>query len=880
MDQGTIDESISFWDTACIMSKQAEIPTSGTGSSPQTAARSVDKARTTRKARAAKKAETVPYHRKPDALSFEEWQTALRKQFVPGQNFTIEKLSDTHPFFGDYSVFNPESGARYKVALRDGGTSRSSGLNYCDCLDFKTNRLGTCKHIEAVIRFVGKKRGAKKAFREGFVPFYTSVYLHYGETRRVRIRIGTHKADQFAELARGYFDGDFVLTPQAAGHFEIFMQKAAEIDAGFRCYDDALAFILAERESQKRQALIRSRYSTPESLDGLLKTSLYPYQRNGILFAVAAGRSLIADEMGLGKTIQAIGTAELLKREAGIERVLVVCPTSLKYQWRSEIMKFSDSSVGVIEGQILVREKQYREGSFYKIVSYHALLHDLKAIERMAPDLVILDEAQRIKNWKTRIARTVKSIESPYALVLTGTPLENNLEELYSIVSFIDHYKLGPFWKFLADHQIKDEGGKLTGYRGLQEIGKMLADITLRRRKREVLGDLPGRIEKRIFIPMTARQRMVHEEFRDTVARLIFKWRRMGHLSEQDRQRLLILLNQMRMSCDSTYVLDQDLEHRHDAKIGELMSILDESLADPEQKVVVFSQWERMTRLVAMELDKRGVGYRNLNGNVPSVQRKELFDAFNEQAECRVFVSTDAGSTGLNLQTASIIVNLDLPWNPAVLEQRIGRIHRIGQTKNVTVLNFISIDTIESRMLDLIGFKSGLAQGILDGGEDSIFMSDAEHGRFMKAVEEIVTVPENGELPAASITAETGQTVEETEAAEAAELAGIAGLEEAHEAGVAAETQDAAAVAAPEALELITRGVSFFADLSRSLAAPGGAEAFVKALSETDPATGKKYLKIPVENPAAAASALSMLASMFSSLASGTRAGPVNKDSA
>jgi hypothetical protein len=224
-----------------------------------------------------------------------------------------------------------------------------------------------------------------------------------------------------------------------------------------------------------------------------------------------------------------------------------------------------------------------------------------------------------------------------------------------------------------------------------------------------------------------------------------------------------------------------------------------------------------------------------------------------------------------------------MPWNPAVLEQRIGRIHRIGQTKNVTVLNFISIDTIESRMLDLIGFKSGLAQGILDGGEDSIFMSDAEHGRFMKAVEEIVTVPENGELPAASITAETGQTVEQTEAseaAEAAELAGIAGLEEAHEAGVAAGTQDAAAVAAPEALELITRGVSFFADLSRSLAAPGGAEAFVKALSETDPDSGKSYLKIPVENPAAAAGALSMLASMFSSLASGARAGPENRDSA
>jgi len=857
------DEAVPFWDTTCTMSKQApsQNPATKVRLDLETTAaaktRTAFKAKSTRKAKLAKKAETVPYHHKPESLSFEEWQTALRKQFVPEKGFKIEKLSDTHQFFGDYSVFNPESGRSYKIALRDGGSSLpkspASGLNYCDCLDFKTNRLGTCKHIEAVIRTVGKKRGARKAFKDGYVPPYTAVYLYYGEARQVRIRIGTDNAEQFAALARDYFDDKYVLKPKAGNQIETFLQKAAAIDGGFRCYDDALAFILAERESDRRRELVTAKYSAPESLDGLLKTKLYPYQRSGILFAVEAGRALIADEMGLGKTIQAIGVAELLKREASIERVLVVCPTSLKYQWRSEIMKFSDSSVGVIEGSSLVREKQYREGCFYKIVSYHALLNDTKAIARMAPDLVILDEAQRIKNWKTRIAKTVKSIESPFALVLTGTPLENNLEELYSIVSFIDHYKLGPFWKFLAEHQVKDEGGKVTGYRGLQEIGKMLSSITLRRRKSEVLRDLPGRIEKRIFIPMTVRQREVHEEFRDAVALLVFKWRRLGHLSEQDRQRLLILLNQMRMSCDSTYILDQDLEHRHDVKIGELMSILEESLADPEQKVVVFSQWERMTRLVNMELEQRGIGYRSLNGSVPGVKRKELFDSFNTIPECRVFVSTDAGSTGLNLQAASIIVNLDMPWNPAVLEQRIGRIHRIGQKKNITVLNFVSIDTIESRMLDLIGFKSALAHGILDSGEDSIFMGNAEHGRFMNAVEEIVTMPENEAVAMETDILEVDDALSET-------------------------GKSSRPGALPEPAELVMRGVSFFADLSRSLSAPGGAEALVKALSGTDPDTGKTYLKIPVEDPSAAADALSMLAGLFSALSSSTKTTSVNKD--
>ncbi|MFH2114454.1 MAG: DEAD/DEAH box helicase, partial [Spirochaetota bacterium] len=829
-------------------------------------------------------------------LSFVDWQKALRKQFVAEQNFEIKQLSDAHPVFNDYSVFNPGSGRRYKVALRDGRAASKSGLNYCDCLDFRTNCLGTCKHIEAVIRMVMKKRGAKKAFKDGFVPPYTSVYLHYGETRHVRIRIGTDETEAFTALAREYFDDTLVLKAESGNRFETFLRQAEAMDDGFRCYDDALAFILAERESDRRRALIETKYSTPESLEGLLKTRLYPYQRNGIRFAVAAGRSLIADEMGLGKTIQAIGAAELLKREMGIERVLVVCPTSLKYQWRSEIMKFSESSVSVIEGQSLAREKQYREDAYYKIVSYHALMHDIEAISLMAPDLVILDEAQRIKNWKTRIARTVKSIESPYAIVLTGTPLENNLEELYSIVSFIDHYKLGPFWKFLAEHQVKDAGGKVTGYQGLREIGTALSDITLRRRKSEVLADLPERIDKRIFVPLTERQRSLHEEFSASVARLIRKWRHTGYLSEQERRKLLILLNQMRMSCDSTYILDQDIEHRHDTKIGELMSILDESLVDPEQKVVVFSQWERMTRLVVMELEKRGIGYRNLHGGVPSVHRKELFDSFNSLPECRVFVSTDAGSTGLNLQSASMLVNMDMPWNPAILEQRIGRIHRIGQKKNVTILNFVSIDTIESRMLDLICFKSGLARGILDSGEDAIFMSDAKHGQFMNTVEEIIVVPDSSAETAEASAVAMAQAVESPgEEGEAEELAGLHGIVTDEETAVAVASGSVPTVptvptvpsvpSAPSAptsinhdgpsmepLELVNRGISFFTDLSRTMAAPGGAKALVSALCETDPETGKTYLKIPVESSAAAADAISALFGIFSAISTGTKA--------
>ena len=143
-----------------------------------------------------------------------------------------------------------------------------------------------------------------------------------------------------------------------------------------------------------------------------------------------------------------------------------------------------------------------------------------------------------------------------------------------------------------------------------------------------------------------------------------------------------------------------------------------------DSKVVVFSQWERMTRLVAQELERSGVEYVYLHGNVPSRERKERIEAFQQDARIRVFLSTDAGATGLNLQVANVVINLDMPWNPALLEQRIGRIHRIGQARGVEVINLISAGTIEEDMLSKLRFKATLFEGVLDGGEDAVFLSD------------------------------------------------------------------------------------------------------------------------------------------------------------
>ncbi|MCX6272701.1 MAG: DEAD/DEAH box helicase [Bacteroidetes bacterium] len=807
----------------------------------------------------------IPYHYKPEELRLEDWQIALRQQFVKDKSFEITKLDDER-VFGDYKVYNPETKNNYKVAIR----SQDNSLNFCSCLDYKTNHLGTCKHIEAVLLQIRSKPKQASILKKGYHPAYSSIYLQYGKERKVKMRIGTDHSRKFTALAKNFFDRDLTYLPKHYLDFMGFLQQARQITPDFRCYDDALEFVIEQRSKFLMTRRIDEKFPSGKELKGLLKTDFFEYQNEGILFAAKAGRCIIADDMGLGKTIQAIGSVELMRKEGVISKVLIICPTSLKYQWQSEIKKFTSSDVLVIEGLPHNRLEQYRSDNLYKILSYHTVGNDIEAINQMEPDLVILDEAQRIKNWKTKVAQSVKKIKSTYAIVLTGTPLENKLEDLYSIIQFVDPYRLGPYYWFMDRYQTRNQTGKVTGFQHLHEIHQKLSDIMIRRKKSEVLTQLPKRMDKNLFVSMTKKQMEWHDEFKDIVAKLVHKWIKQGFLLEKDRQRLLINLNLMRMVCDSTYIIDQ--ETRHDTKIEELMNIILECVETGDEKIVVFSQWERMTRLVARELVENDIQFEYLHGGVPSAKRKQLFDHFNNNPECRVFLSTDAGSTGLNLQSASLICNLDIPWNPAVLEQRIGRIHRLGQKKNVSVINFVSKGTIEHRMLGVLKFKSSLAEGVLDNGDDTIIMDENRFRAFMKTIEEITAGPEWE-----SSSENSGQQEEENEAlelnfpeAEAKQQSdeeipetSIAGDDDIPQQGREPVMDQTKTDNVEDPATIIQTGLSFFSGLMKTLSSPESTEKLVKTIVDKDEASGKTYLKIPVESEKLVNDVLGMLGKLL-----------------
>lgn len=814
----------------------------------------------------------VSYLRKPDDLTLEEWQYALRKQFAETHYFNI-KNKTKNPVFSDFDVLNPETGLTYKVAIR----SKDNTANFCECGDFKTNGLGTCKHIEAVFRHIDKVLNKSHLLDKGYNPVYTSVFLDYRGDRKVKIRVGSENMGEFQGLAEKYFDINRVLPESSYELFDNIIREGKEINESFRCYPDALSFIIEKREDHKRSKLVYEKYRLQISngvFNKLINAELYPYQKEGICFAAEKGRCIIADDMGLGKTIQAIAAAELLRKETGVASAFIICPTSLKYQWKSEIEKFTGQQAWVIEGNYAKRVIQYQNEYFYKIVSYNTAINDISEISSVLPDIVILDEAQRIKNFKTKISRHIKTLKSPYSFILTGTPLENKLEELYSIVQFTNPYTLGPFYRFMHEHRIADEKGKVIGYRDLNKIGTILSDTMIRRRKKDVLLQLPERMDKILYVTMTEAQSAIHEEYRQSVARLIMKWHRQGFLNEKDRQSLMIFLNMMRMVCDSTYIIDQ--ETRHDTKIDELMNILEKVFAEGDEKVVIFSQWERMTRIVSGELENRNIKYQYLHGGIPGSDRGKLFENFNNDPECRIFLSTDAGGVGLNLQAASLLINLDIPWNPAVLEQRIARIYRIGQKKNVSVINMVSAGTIEHKMLGVLSFKKGLAEGILDQGDNTIFLEESKFRKLMSSVEEMIGsgLSSTGE----SIACEEPEPQAETEMVLPLEINDFTGESQDQqendslspsfigdddvrvpEAGPAKTTIEAASPA-----DLIQTGLSFLGKLAQTLSSPEATQQLVSSIVQKDEKDGKTYLKIPVENEKVIENALALFAGIFS----------------
>lgn len=700
-------------------------------------------------------------------------QTAIRERSQRGKaEVRVRQLTGTLGF-GDWEASSIRSSTHWQRGYRVQIRSLNERINYCNCPDLASNQLGTCKHIEAVLHQVAKHPDYAAAKAQGApTPF---VYLAWGATAQPKVRLHRPPAMEASlrQLLDPYFEasGDFKgQWPDDLFRFADSVDGHPDILLG----DDVLAF--ARHAVEEAGYAIRAQKISQQisqyggSLPGI-RARLYPYQVEGVAFLASRGRAMLADDMGLGKTLQAIAAAAWLADHADVRKILIVCPASLKHQWAREIERFTGEKAEVIQGPADKRGVQYRGARRFVIVNYELTYRDLSVInETLRPDLLILDEAQRIKNWQTKIASTIKLISSRYAFVLTGTPLENRLEDLYSLLQVVDFQVLGPLWRYLIDFHVTDERGKVIGYRNLSELRQRIAPVMLRRDRRLVREQLPDRTELRLDVPMTQKQQELHDAGLASAGRLAHIAKRRP-LTPSEQNRLMAALQQARMACDAAGLVDH--ETVGSPKLMELAELLEDLCLQEGRKVVIFSQWERMTRMVEDVTRDLGLGFVRLHGGVPTARRGDLLESFRNDASIQVFISTDAGGVGLNLQAASALINLDMPWNPAVLEQRIARVHRLGQKRKIDIILMLAADSYEQQVAQLVKGKRDLFEQVIDedASEDVVGVSKKMLETLIADLDESQpgtdTPSEHSEIPAAADTETATQADQQANADQA-----------------------------------------------------------------------------------------------------------------
>ncbi len=666
-----------------------------------------------------------------------DWRTTdadelLKRQLrAKEETFRISNLDAVHPIFSNFEV-RSSSGMTYHAEIRDLLTRQFS----CNCTDFRINGLGTCKHVEAVLLQLARRertafKGAKRlpSTRIDVVPTSEGLKIERGLSK-------------LSPGLRAKFDEQALQLPEMSPE-DLLKDLRNARSRSLRISQDVTPWLKARRQESER-VILRREYevgvrngSQPEHVT---LSPLFPYQREGMLHLAFGERALLADEMGLGKTIQAIAACALLHHLGKADRVLVVTPASLKTEWEEQIQKFTNLPLRLIFGGRSLRAKLYSEPNppFFTIANYEQVVADsLDINQRLRPDIIVLDEAQRIKNWSTKTAQAVKRLQSRYAFVLTGTPIENRIDELRSLVDFLDPSILGPLFRFNRDYYSFDDKGRPEGYKNLHLLRERVRPLLLRRRKADVETELPDRTDRNLFVPLTPTMRDEYSAHERQVAELVNIAKRRP-LTPKQQEMLMILMNIMRMICDSPSILKgnpcQDCP-----KLEELARALEESLSDPDVKIIVFSEWEGMLSKVRAWAENEDIGFAWHTGKVPQKQRRAEIMAFRNNPNCRLFLSTDSGGVGLNLQNASVVINCDLPWNPAKLEQRIARAWRKNQRRPVTVVNLIAENTIEHGMLGSLANKMELAQGVLDGvGDLSEIKLKRGNQALLKRLEQIL----------------------------------------------------------------------------------------------------------------------------------------------
>ena len=492
--------------------------------------------------------------------------------------------------------------------------------------------------------------------------------------------------------------------------------------------EEELVFQLEEKYEK-----IKSFHSIPDVTPPQhLLPILRPYQSSGFqwlhyLHDVQWG-GILADDMGLGKTIQALSFLQHLKETGGTLKALVVCPTTLMYNWENEIRKFTPGLRHYIHhGGARTKTSLSLEGIEIVITTYGTLRSDIKQFVEIPLDYVILDESQAIKNPSSKVTKAVSLLKAKNRLCLSGTPLQNNTFDIFAQMNFLNPGMLGSMEFFRQEFAIPID--KFGEKEQKDHLRKLLFPFILRRTKEQVAKDLPEKSEMILYCEMGKEQRDIYDAYRND-----YRDKILGIVEQQGVQKsqLSILqgLMKLRQICDSPAILKEEEKFPNvSVKLDEITREITENISN--HKALVFSQFLGMLALIREKLNENGVDYEYFDGSTSAPDREKAIQRFQNEENCRVFlISLKAGGVGLNLTAADYVYIVDPWWNPAVEQQAIDRTHRIGQTKNIFAYRMICKDTVEDKIIQLQERKRMLASELItddDGFVKSLSKEDIEY---------------------------------------------------------------------------------------------------------------------------------------------------------
>ena len=540
----------------------------------------------------------------------------------------------------------------------------------------------------------------------------------------VRLTSGTFlsgEALEQAAQAAQVLDGLDMTAEQAQAGADVPTSRAMYLESALEGRENIT--LNAPKEIEDWTQRMRDAQSTRVNQPASLNAQLRGYQLEGLSWLCAlcsAGfNGILADDMGLGKTIQALALLLWAQEQGQDVHALVVCPASLQLNWLAEAKKFapsleSASLMGGAKERLAIITGETRPNIL--ITSYDQLRRDVQAYEGVSFTHVLLDEAQNIKNAASQAARAVKTIASEHRFAMTGTPIENRLSELWSIFDFLMPGYLSTYKKFKDRFEAPvvrdaDENARTT-------LHMMVAPFILRRMKKDVLSDLPEKVETVMSSEMTAEQKKIYTAY---VSRLQESGESL--LGSKDKIRMLAELTRLRQLCCDPRLCLEDY-HGGSGKLMQLMEIVRDAL-EAGHRILLFSQFTTMLDLIAESLDGEGIDYYVLTGDTDKEERMELVQQFNEGGADVFLISLKAGGTGLNLTGADVVIHYDPWWNVSAQNQATDRAYRIGQTKGVQVIRLIASDSVEEHILRIQERKKTLSDGVLLGDEN-FFTMDAE----------------------------------------------------------------------------------------------------------------------------------------------------------